>query len=98
MADIKLKLQQRKTQFEEFLAKICPENKKELLDMVKNKSIDEFIFLFKFFVIPMEDRLDDAVTMLMEKHNITNKDISKDDIGRLKAYIKIFCEFIKLIN
>lgn len=96
--DIMEILAKRKLQFEDFLYKICPEDKRDLLNMIKSKSPEQFVSYFRFFVLPLHDRLEESVKMIMMTNKISEGEVSQDDIDILIEYLRIFCEFIELLD
>ena len=88
-------LEQRKTEFENFLLKVLPSNKLEWVNQLQTKSIEEFILFFQHFVIGRDVEL--IVNLILDKVKAKKETLKQNDLHRFRKYLKFFSEFINNI-
>jgi hypothetical protein len=88
-------IKQRKEQLERFLEKALPNANMDLLHKLQQKSVEEFVTLFKIRIIPMSFDMNAVINQLFLEGNMQRKDVDAKDIDRFMKYLILFCELLK---
>lgn len=84
-------ISKRKQEFSDYLKEILPEEKKELVKKITSMNNDQFINLFKFFISPVKHNPELIIKMIDENFGISDKDVTRDELSKLKKYVDLFC-------
>lgn len=88
---------QRKSEFEQFLQSIIPEEHQQLVEDIKEKSIEDFMRFVANSVLPFHTNLDIVITVISVQTGMKKEDFSEDDLKKFKDYLSFFCQVVKLI-
>ena len=88
-------LLERKAQFESFLKNALPKDKDELINEIKNKTLEEFYAFFLYFVIPNTNRIDEVIDKMLVTTGINRDDVS---IANQKKFEEWLLFFVKIFS
>ena len=91
-------LEKRKKQFEDFLIGCLPQDKSDLVADIQSKTVDEFIGFVGRAVLPYKNNLELVLTVILMQTGLQRKDVSEENIEKLKKYLGYFCEVAEIIS
>src|SRR5690242_273768 len=90
-------LAQRKTQFQDWLREVLPDDKRGYLEQIEGKSVDEFVALWKTNVLPIAADPKAVVNLILTFSMINPHTIPEQVLNKFERYVTLFSKYIDLL-